>query len=298
MTSVADFIKLQKKDFHSNLDLGMRYSSYVTWSGFYMPDFPEDGSPASREIAEQVKEYTMLRTGNTNDVQKLMALSLTENEADNIIELNGSVNITLLNACDTPEDFVNAITAATVKYSSSIKINPILAINTDEMTQDTTALASSLLGSQLFKGVYLYGQTLFNMPQKFTAFITSAKDHNLKTEINAGLAKSSDDFMKLLRTFVPDVMIQGECAAKDREILNFMNKNKITAVITPNPFTSGTENTIEKKAQYLRNFLDAGTDAKLGTESILLYNKSISQMASELCNTGLFTKEEITSILV
>ncbi len=297
MTSIADFIKLPKKDFHSNLDLGMRYPSYVTWAGFYMPGFPEDGSPATKDLCEQVKEYTQLRTGTEDDVQKLLALSLTEAKADNIIELNGAINYNLLRACDTPEKFVNVIEESAKKYSDNLKLNPFLAINADEMNNDTVALASSLLGSHLFSGIYLYGQTLCTMPQKFSSFVQNAKEHNLKTEINVSAAKSSDDFMRILRTFLPDTVIQGDCMAKDKEILNFMGKNKITAVITPNPISAGKDNSINTKALYLRSFLDAGTDARLGTESILLFNESISQFASELCNTGNFTKEEICSIL-
>ncbi len=85
--------------------------------------------------------------------------------------------------------------------------------------------------------------------------------------------------------------------AKDKDILNFMKKNSIGAVITPVQDTLTTEHTIEMKATWLRNFLEAGIEAKLGTESILLFNRSVSQFASELCNTGLFTKDEMSSLI-
>lgn len=70
MTSVADFIKLPKKDFHSSLDLGMRYPSFVTWAGFYVPDFPEDGSPVKIEMRSQVHEYTSMRIATEDDIKK------------------------------------------------------------------------------------------------------------------------------------------------------------------------------------------------------------------------------------
>ena len=78
MTSVADFIKLPKKDFHSSLDLGMRYPSFVTWAGFYVPDFPEDGSPVKIEMRSQVHEYTSMRIATEDDMKKLLFLSISD----------------------------------------------------------------------------------------------------------------------------------------------------------------------------------------------------------------------------
>lgn len=297
MTTVADFIKFPKKDYHNNLDLGMRYSSYVTWAGFYVPGFPEDGSFVKKELRSQVKDYTVMRTGSQDDVQKLMALSLTEALADNIGEVYGTVNYSLLEACETPDIFVSVVDTVSKKYASQVKLNPVLSIDTDNMEESTIALASSLLGSNIFKNVYLYGKTLLSMPQKFTSFVQSAKEHGLNTGIDACYAKSSDDFKKLLHAFIPTVIINGEYAAKDREVLSFMNKNSIASVVTPNLDTGSRESTILKKAGYIRAMKEAGTDVKLGSESMLLFNQSISQFASSLCNTEMFTKEEVEELM-
>ena len=40
MVSVSEFKKRAKMDAHNHLNLGMRYASYVSWAGFYIPDFP------------------------------------------------------------------------------------------------------------------------------------------------------------------------------------------------------------------------------------------------------------------
>ena len=100
MTSVADFIKLPKKDFHSSLDLGMRYPSFVTWAGFYVPDFPEDGSPVKIEMRSQVHEYTSMRIATEDDIKKLLFLSISENLADNIIQTNAAIDSKLFQNCE------------------------------------------------------------------------------------------------------------------------------------------------------------------------------------------------------
>lgn len=297
MTSVADFIKIPKCDFHNNLDLGMRYPSYIAWAGFYMPDFPEDGSIVKKDLRSQIKEYTRIRTGSEGDIHKLLSLSLSEASADNITEIYGTINFSLLNACDTPENFVSAIDKALKAYSDKIRINTVLAADTDFLNENSIALCSSLLGSGFFKGVYLYGKNLTASPQKYAAFIKEAKNHGLHSGINAEAAKSSSDFLNLLYTFSPDVILQGDYAAKDKEILNCMKKNGVGAVITPNPDEANTVCSFNEKAVFLRNFLEAGVPAKIGTESILLFNKSISQFAAELANTKIFTTDELISIM-
>lgn len=297
MTSVADFIKLPKKDFHNNLDLGMRYPSYVAWAGFYVPDFPEDGSYVKADIRSTIKEYTQLRTGSEKDVQNLMSLSLSEAEADHIKEVFGTINFSLLKACDTPENFVSVIEKAIQKYGDQIKLNRILAMDTDLMDNEAIALASSLLGSRLFTGIYFYGEKILSDSIRFAPFLETAKDHNLMTGINAGTVESPEKLLKVLQTLTPKAVIQCERAARNNDILSYMKNNRISAIITPNPDSEGELFTPEIKAQFIRNFLEAGVETRIGTESILLFNKSISQMASDLCNTGLFSKEEMEQII-
>ncbi|WP_147613122.1 amidohydrolase family protein [Treponema pectinovorum] len=297
MTTVADFIKLPKKDSHNNLDLGMRYSSYVTWAGFYVPDFPEDGSFVKKELRAQVKDYTILRTASESDVQKLMALSLTEAIADNVQELYGTINYDLLDVCKTPEVFIALIENVKKKYAGQIKLKPILSIDTDNIKENTMETAAYLLTSNVFSDVYLYGKNLLSMPQKFTAFIKMAKEKGINSEIDVACAKSSDEFKKLLLSFVPAVIINGEKAARDKDILNFMNKNSISTVVTPNPDTANGNSTMQKKAEYIRIMKEAGSKVTLASESMLIFNQSISQFASALCNTDLFSKEEVETLI-
>lgn len=297
MTTIADFIKVQKNDFHNNLDLGMSYPSYVLWSGFYMPDFPSDGSAVNKKIASEVKEYTQYRVKGEKDITSLLALSLTESEADNCTNITGIINNQLMNSCDTPETFVSAIKSALEKFSERLSVELILAIDTDNIDLSTFALASSLLGSGIFKGIYLYGEILSKMPQKFAGFTKTAQEHNLKTEIFAGFTKSSDEYMNLLRLLNPNTIIQGEHSVKDSKIIKFLKEHSINTVVTPSTSFSTAQIQFEQKARYIRTLLNEGLSVKLATESILLFNQSLSNFASNLCNTGIFSKEEMISLL-
>ena len=296
MTTIEDFIRLSKSDAHNNLDLGMRYPTYVMWAGFYVPEFPQDGSAVSPDLARTVKEFTQTRVETEADIANLLTLSLNEADADKCTKITATFNNLLMKACDTPENFVSVIDSVFKKFSNRIQINPILAIDTDNIDMSTFAVASSLLGSGLFTGIYVYGDMMFKTPQRFASFVKTAKEHNLTTEIAASYIKSSDAYMNLLRTFVPDVMIQGESAAKDPRAITFMKDNDISVVVTPNLGFGEQKMDMEQKAKYVRAFLDAGITVKAGTESVLLLNKSLSQFAADLCNTGVFTANEVKEL--
>lgn len=289
MTSVADFIKLPKADFHSTLNFGMRYSSYVTWAGFYIPDFPVNSADISKELKKEIEEYTFLRLGCQDDVQKLIFLSIAESLGDNIKQIEGAINIELLSRYGSVFSIVELLQAAKQKYKDQLELSPFLSINSDTADKKTLALAHEFLNSGCFSGLYIYGKTLFEQPQNFKQITESARVKNLNLKINAG-ESSFQELSALFKTFTPQTIVQADSSAGNKEILSVLKQEKIKIILTPGAAA-------EQKAQTLRAFFDRGINCALGTKSILLFNKSISQFASELCNTKLFTKEEMTKIV-
>ncbi len=291
MTSVADFIKLPKTDFHSTLNFGMRYSSYVTWTGFYIPDFPVNNAGISEELKKSIEEYTFLKIGCQNDVQKLICLSIAESLGDNIKQLNGAINIELLSRYGSVSSFAELIQATKQKYDSQVELNSFLSINSDNADKNTLSLAQEFLKSGCFKGLYIYGKKLFEQPQTFKSLADSALLKNLNLKINAGKS-SLQDFLSLLKTFVPQTIVQMDSFADNKDVIYILRQEQIKTVFTPD-----SNSNTEQKAKNLRALADSQIDCRLGTKSILLFNKSISQFASELCNTKLFTKEEMSELI-
>ena len=76
MTSVADFIKLQKVDFHNYIQFGMSYPSFVTWAGYYIPEFDDKQKRLSKEFQDDFISFARLRIKNQKDMQNLFTLSL------------------------------------------------------------------------------------------------------------------------------------------------------------------------------------------------------------------------------
>ncbi|WP_296023113.1 hypothetical protein [Treponema sp. UBA7570] len=306
MTSVADFIKLPKKDFHSSLDLGMRYPSFVTWAGFYVPGFPEDGSPVKIEMRNQVHEYTSMRIATEDDIKKLLFLSISENIADNIIQTNAAIDSKLFQNCKKNCEFFLLLKTKIQKYSDHTKSDAFFSLDTDsaDFREKNLQFAKSFLlnenSKELFRGIYFYGKNILNLTENSTELkelIQTVKKNGLKIRVDLSSVDSANDFFRVFEFFEPQVLINADNAANFGEILTFLKKKSIQTVITPETHFKDKKMDFSEKAKKMRSFLEAGIETFLGTQSILLFNKSISQLASELCNTGLFTKEEMLSIL-
>ena len=306
MTSVADFIKLPKKDFHSSLDLGMRYPSFVTWAGFYVPGFPEDGSPVKIEMRNQVHEYTSMRIATEDDIKKLLFLSISENIADNIIQTNAAIDSKLFQNCKKNCEFFLLLKTKIQKYSDHTKSDAFFSLDTAsaDFREKKLQFAKSFLlnenSKELFRGIYFYGKNILNLTENSTELkelIQTVKKNGLKIRVDLSSVDSANDFFRVFEFFEPQVLINADNAANFGEILTFLKKKSIQTVITPETHFKDKKMDFSEKAKKMRSFLEAGIETFLGTQSILLFNKSISQLASELCNTGLFTKEEMLSIL-
>ena len=108
MRSVSEFISLPKVDAHNHLNLGMRYASYVTWAGFYIPDFPRPLNGLG-EMHEIIGQYTRPRTKTSQDVADLITLSVQDAIADGVAVLEGSVDINFVNHCGGVDNLLKLV---------------------------------------------------------------------------------------------------------------------------------------------------------------------------------------------
>lgn len=299
MTSIADFIKLPKKDLLSSIDFGMRYPSFVLWSGFYLPDFPEDGSPVSQMMQAQVREYTSLRIASPENLKKLLLLSITENLADSICQAHYSFNFDFFINCTKDRNFYSLLQKLVQKFTEKSKISLYLPVDASKISAENAGELFSALERDVFEGVFFYGfdkNTAGCLSKELSEVLNRSKNKGLNIKLDAGQYLPSDCLLKLLQCLTPDTLVNSEGACSSEEIIHFLQQNQIQAIITPQTELQ-YKNFMEEKAKKMRTLLEGGVKTLPATQSILFYNKSISQFAKELCSTGLFSKDEMISIL-
>lgn len=295
MTELSDFSKIPKVDSFNDLLGGMRYSSYSRWSGFMIPGFSKDDECLDVKIIDDFKFYTNLKISGKKDLQSLFYMSLAEASADNVKKLYGGIDFSLCKKCENPAEFIAVIDEVKKKFKSSTEIFPVLQINSD--SENNLFLAETFIENKNFAGIILFGGNFFSFDDKTQSFdkiFTSARKSEIKTEINCVHSKNSDETNFALATFKPDFIKDLPEGACDEKTLDFIKQTEICAEFTPY-IPSCLETEKIKKYKFMRRLFDSGIKIRLCTGSLLLLKKSISEFAVDLCNSEIFSEDEVKS---
>lgn len=296
MISVTDFVSLPKTDAHNHLNLGMRYASYVPWAGFYIPDFPRKMS-GLEEMHDVIGMYTRTRTRTAKDVQDLITLSIQDAIADGVTILEGSVDISFVHNCSNNIDsFLSMIEKLKSKFSNSINFIPELGMGKTFDKAKIKKWAPVCMESGLFKSIDLYGPEVMDGIEEFKDIFDTAAKLGIKKKAHVGEfsdAKSVRDFVEY---FDLDEVQHGIGAAQDEKVIEFLIKRDVRLNITPasnvmlSAVTSLEQHPIKKLVQ-------AGVRVSIATDDLLFFNKSVSEQCADLVNAGLFTKQEVITLL-
>jgi adenosine deaminase len=295
MTTVADFIKVPKQDAHNHLEYGMRYQSYAPWAGYYIPDFPVSGIQSEQQLIAAVDPYMRARIRTEKDILDTMNLSLMDAVGDGVTSLEGTIDSGLIQNCQNIEHFTALIQRVQEKYRDRVAFHPVLGINCGLSLRSAEKSLFQLLRTGIFTGIDVYGPS----PALSTALKTLFKvaaNFGLTRKIHAEQETSADGLRQLVDQFHPDEIVQGICAAEDDALLQQLAAENIRISLCPRQLVQ-TGIYPDYRSIPLRKFAGAHVPFALCTSSLLLFHKSISEQCVELCNAGLFTKEELTALI-
>ena len=291
----------------------MRYSDYVKWAGFQIPDYSDfsiknAGSESNLLLRAEVLDYTQTRIGTARDLFLLFCHSISESVCENVKSLHGTINVSFVSKCKNATEFLDVVKNASEKYADQVEFHPFLGIYTD--VENNLPLATMLLESGIFEGIDLYGKSFAENPEKFLGVFNTARRLNLKSQISCLGFRSlggRDDIYELLANLQPTHLLNPNITYKNSELdssingklvqsaITFTKDNNIHIDFSPAPILSGQN--AKEKAFLIREFAENGIPFSFCTEDLLFLNKSISEFAVDLCNLGVFSKEELIKII-
>lgn len=272
----------------------MRYSSYKRWAGFEIPGFPEDEICLSPNLKADYIFYTKLRITDEKDFKNLLYLSVSEAAADNVKVLEGMVSVDLCAKCGTPSDFVIACNDVKEKFRDSVNVRINLMVNSS--LDNNLYLAETFLENCSFDGLCVTGSNFYiEKIQQYKGFFEAAKAAGIRNGFSCDEIVKTEDLKFCLETFKPEVIKDPVWNICDAEITKFLKDNNVAVVFSPFLGIDGS-GSFQKKAELMRSLADTGIDVKICSDSALFMCKSISEFAADLCNTGLFSKEEIETL--
>ena len=294
MATIGDFISIKKNDAYQNLIFGARYPSYINWSGFFIPDFPADGLCLETDFQNDIRDYTLARLETEPAVSKLFSLSAAELIGDRVSVAESVIDTGIFNTYSSVDQFLTILVQLRNKYEKDISFNYALALNTDNvgnLSSDAVNRIESLIQSDFFSSLTLYGD--FNQQlSRVSFFLKLAKFYEMPINLHLSQNLQGQEKLPNLIDLLEPKKIIGTAEQLAKAMPLFKSK-PVKAVVIPGYVKLEPQ----KNAENLRVLLDSGIKVQLCTDNLLFYNCSLSEFAFYLCNTTLFTKQELVSLL-
>ena len=295
--SIADFVKCPKKDAFNHLNLGMRYASYAPWAGFYIPDFPRKICDFA-DAEESVFPYTDAKCQTMKDVQDLFSLSVRDAISDCTKIISGGADFRLINQCGGARNFCEIIKRTAEKYSDKIDFRAEFLLGEDFKSAKKDAMEA--LETGVFKSVsFLLGDSFFDDMADFRSISNFAEKHGVLQKMRI-LGNGALPIIKKIagKMNLAEIMCAASnFSAPETEAMKILSENGISLTICPecDSIFAGTDYFSE--AKILRSLLDFGVRVNLGTGFLLVLNKNISEQCVSLVQTGIFSVQEMQSVL-
>lgn len=295
MRSVSEFISLPKVDAHNHLNLGMRYASYVTWAGFYIPDFPRPLNGLG-EMHEIIGQYTRPRTKTSQDVADLITLSVQDAIADGVAVLEGSVDINFVNHCGGVDNLLKLVQDVKSKFDKKINFRPELGMGKLFDIDKINEWAPPLLESGLFKSIDLYGPEVEDGIENFKKVYELAGKLGVKKKAHVGEFSDAKSVRTFIEFFDLDEVQHGIGAATDDSVLQFIKDRDLRLNVTPaSNVMLGAVKSLEEHP--IKKLVEAGIRVTICTDDLMFFNRSVSEQCVDLVKSGTLTKDQVNEIL-
>ena len=296
MSELEAFSTHPKTDAHNHLNLGMRYASYTSWAGFYIPNFPRVMSGLD-EMHEVISTFTRPRCSTAEDVKNLIRLSIEDAIADSVAVIEGSIDLQFVGHYDEDYDaFLGMISELVEKFKDKIMFRPELGIGKTFEDEKVQKWVPILLKSGIFKSIDLYGPEIFEDLDRFKGIYELAGNLGIKRKAHVGEFSDAKSVKNFVEKFSLEEVQHGIGAAKDDKVLQYLADKKIRCNVTPtsNVLLSAVE---RMEDHPIKKMFEAGVRLSIGTDDLLFFDRSVSEQCEDLLNAGVLTKEQIFKIL-
>ncbi len=295
MANTCDFKSHKKKDAHNHLNLGMRYSKYVPWAGFSIPNFPRKLTGLT-EMHEILEKYTRPRSATAKDVEDLITMAVETAIEDGVTILEGSADIGFVHHFGSVDKFLIAIKAIHDKFKSKIDFRPELGMGKTFDFKLIQKWAPACIESGIFKSIDLYGPEVLDGLEKFKPFFDLSEKKGLKTKAHVGEFSDAKSVQKTVECFDLQEVQHGIGAAQDASVMSFLAKEKTRLNVCPqsNVMLSAVKSL---EAHPIKKLCDAGVNVTIATDDVLFFDKTVSEQCVDLIKIGMFSKNEIEDLL-
>lgn len=296
MRELQYYKKAKKSDTHNHLNLSMSYYRYRKWAGFSIPRFPRKLHGLT-EMHEIIGEYTRPRCKTSKDVVDLIDMSIQSATHDNVVLLEGSVDMNFIRHFNEDIDaFLYQIDALVKKHKDKITVVPELGIAKTLDRDFLKKWVQPLISSGVFKNIDLYGPEVSEGIEDFIYIFDMAGKYGLKKKAHVGEFSDAMSVKQFVECFSLDEVQHGIGAASDDKVLQFLADRKIRCNVCP-ASNVGLGAVKSLKEHPIGKMMRAGVPVSLGTDDLMFFGKTNSLQLYELVKENVITEQEADTLI-
>lgn len=283
--------KVPKGDRHNHLCLCVDRRTLKERYG-RSPVFPSayEGLPAMIDFVH-AEVNAIMATGD--DVAAFMEMAIQDSLRDNVVRLEGSVDVSLVRHFDGSIDvLLQAVALLKKRYASFF---PIIGINKPKPLELMQGDIEACMESGLFSGIDLYGLEAGQDLARFKQLYAAARRRGLNLKVHIGEFSDAASIKEAIELLEPDEIQHGIRSAEDREVIDLIVKNGIMLNICPaSNLSLGAARDLGTHP--IRKLFDSGVKISVNTDDLLLFDATITDQYVALLDEGIFTLEEIETM--
>lgn len=289
-----ELVSLPKIDAHNHLNLGMRYAAYSAWAGFKIPNFPRKFNGLT-DMHTIITDYTRPRQKTAQDIEALLSMSIEEAIKDNVIILEGSVDISFVIQCGSVDNFLSLVQGVKKKYARKTDFRPELGMGKLFDIAKIKEWAPSCLKSGIFKSIDLYGPEVDEDIENFKGVFELAGKLGIKKKAHIGEFSNAASVRRFVEFFELNEVQHGIGAASDDSVMQFLRDKKIRCNVCPQ--SNCDLSAVPSLAEHpIKKLVDAGVRVSIGSDDILFFDRTVSEQCWDMLQAGILTGAQIASI--
>lgn len=281
-----------KGDFHNHIARGGNIKDYRESFGipeFNMPSKFDGYQGMENWYRENIRKYY-----NDSAYSQRIKLALQHMVSDGIKIAIVTYGYEELKLFDSILEFVETQNELFRKYAPNIRLIPEFGINTNEKVERIERKINDILKLDFFKSIDIHGVEMKN-PKVYKKIYSRAYSNGLRLRAHIGEFGEADMIKWVLKELELDEINHGNNANMDLSVLKEIINRNIRVNLSPySNLYLGIYDSL--KEHPIRMLYDYGINLTIGTDDMLIFNKSISETFIELYQQQVFLAEELDEI--
>ncbi len=293
--------KVPRSDVHNHAALGGDFHSWVNNEGLdlkegahYFPDFTD-----FQNLVDTIFTYPHKNPTNKQSQNRFLSLFAATYElaiADGVTYIEPGYDSVFLDLYEMDIDLmIRKFSEQTEVFKNRITIAPDIGMIRVMDLKDIERTIYPCIESGFFKALDIFADERMGPPEDFVPIYRAAKKAGMKLKAHAGELLDADYVRRSVEVLELDEVQHGISAAGSKEVMRFLQENKIRLNICPSSNIQLCQ-TESYKTHPLRVLMDNGIKVTVNTDDAIIFGKKSSDEFFSLFETGLYSAEELDAV--